>query len=264
MLFTLENEICSEDVSCKKHHKSGAAIKLPSPQIYYIINSQAIPLMMEDYRISVSGTIYTPGKVLCIGRNYAKHAKELGNDVPSEPMVFLKPASALVASGGAVVLHPMTNEVHHEVELVCLIGRRGKNISEEDALSYVQGYAVGLDMTARDLQSKAKAKGHPWSVAKGLDTFAPLGDFVASGDIMDPQVLPIQLTINGEVKQAGNTSDMIFPVARLISWCSHVFTLEPGDLLFTGTPDGVGPVVEGDQLVAEIPGLPPLKVSVAR
>ena len=217
---------------------------------------------MEDYRISLGETRYRPGKVVCIGRNYAKHARELGNAIPTQPMVFMKPASSLIASGSDVVIHPMTNDVHHEVELVCLIGRRGKNIAQSDALSYIEGYAVGLDMTARDLQVQAKEKGHPWAVAKGFDTFAPLGPFVDRASISDPQDLTLHLTINGEVRQSGHTSDMIFPVAELISWCSGLFTLEPGGLLFTGTPEGGGPVHAGDRLKAEINGLPVLEVGV--
>ena len=134
---------------------------------------------MEEFRISEQGKSYRPGKLLCIGRNYAKHAKELGNEVPESPMVFLKPSSALIASGDHIVIPKMSNDVHHEVELVCLIGKKGKDIPVEEAMDFIAGYAVGLDMTARDIQNEAKAKSHPWSVAKGFDTFAPLGPFVS-------------------------------------------------------------------------------------
>ena len=206
----------------------------------------------------------TPGKILCIGKNYAKHAAEMGGDVPEEPMVFLKPATALIGHGGRIVLPPQSEDVHHEVELVVAIGRGGKNIREEDALDYVDSYAVGLDMTARDLQAKAKAKGHPWTVAKGFDTFAPLGTLVPAREVRDPQALSIRLTVNGEVRQAGSTRDMIFSVAHLIHYCSTIFTLLPGDLLFTGTPEGVGPVHEGDVLEATLGDLPPLRVRVAK
>jgi acylpyruvate hydrolase len=219
---------------------------------------------MEVFRISDKGEEFRPGKLLCIGRNYAKHAKELGNAVPEQPMVFLKPASSLIPSGQDIVIPDMSNDVHHEVELVCLIGTKGKDIAREEALEYVAGYAVGLDMTARDIQSAAKAKGHPWSVAKGFDTFAPIGDFISSSAVPDPQNLSIQLSINAEIRQSGQTSDMIFPVAELISWCSSIFTLMPGDLLFTGTPEGVGPIHPGDALWAHIEGLPDLHVGVRR
>ena len=217
---------------------------------------------MEEFRISDQGASFRPGKLLCIGRNYAKHAKELGNEVPDFPMVFLKPASALITSGQDIIIPKMSSDVHHEVELVCLIGKKGKNISLAEALSFVAGYAVGLDMTARDIQSQAKAKGHPWSVAKGFDTFAPLGQFLSSEKIGHPESWDVELQINGEVRQAGNTRDMVFSIAELVSWCSSIFTLEPGDLLFTGTPEGVGPIREGDSLCAHITGLPKLHVGV--
>ena len=205
-----------------------------------------------------------PGKLLCIGKNYARHAAEMKSAVPEEPVVFLKPATALIGHGGAVVLPAMSREVHHEVELVVVVGRGGSNISEKDALGHVAAYAVGLDMTARDLQLKAKQKGHPWSVAKGFDTFAPLGDLAPAEAVPDPQALDLRLTINGEVRQAASTSDMVFPVATLIAYCSRIFTLEPGDLLYTGTPEGVGPVEEGDVLEATATGLPLLRVEVQR
>jgi len=205
-----------------------------------------------------------PGKLLCIGRNYAKHAAEMKSSIPTQPMVFLKPSTALIAAGGTIILPPHSADVHHEVELVVAIGKDGKNIAEADALDHISGYAVGLDMTARDIQAKAKQKGHPWSVAKGFDTFAPLGAFVPASDVADPQTLSIQLTVNGEVRQAGETADMIFSVAHLIAFCSTIFTLEAGDLIYTGTPEGVGPVVDGDVLVASINGLPALEVNVQR
>lgn len=205
-----------------------------------------------------------PGKLLCIGRNYAKHAAEMKSSVPTQPMVFLKPSTALIGSGETIVLPPHSADVHHEVELVIAIGKSGKNIDEDTALSHVAAYAVGLDMTARDIQAKAKQKGHPWSVAKGFDTFAPLGGFVPASDVSDPQSLAIRLSVNGEVRQAGQTVDMIFSVAHLIAYCSTIFTLEVGDLIYTGTPEGVGPVVDGDTLVAEIDGFPALTVDVKR
>ncbi len=205
-----------------------------------------------------------PSKLLCIGKNYARHAAEMKSAVPEEPVVFLKPATALIGHGGVVVLPAMSREVHHEVELVVVVGRGGSNISEKDALDHVGAYAVGLDMTARDLQWKAKQKGHPWSVAKGFDTFAPLGELAPAEAVPDPQALDLRLTVNGEVRQAAPTSDMVFPVATLIAYCSRIFTLEPGDLLYTGTPEGVGPVEDGDVLEATATGLPSLRVTVRR
>lgn len=204
------------------------------------------------------------GKLLCIGRNYALHAAEMQSNIPAEPVVFLKPATALIRDGEAIVLPSMSRDVHHEVELVVMVGRRGKQIAESDALSHVAGYAVGLDMTARDLQSAAKKSGRPWSVAKGFDTFAPVGAFVPAIQVPDPQDLVLTLTVNGEERQHGHTRDMIFPVAELVAYCSRIFTLEPGDLLLTGTPHGVGSVQDGDTLVAACSGLPVLTVPVRR
>lgn len=203
-----------------------------------------------------------PGKLLCIGRNYAKHAAEMKSDVPDTPMVFLKPSTALVRSGGMVEIPPQSREVHHELELVAMIAVGGKHIAREQALAHVGGYALGLDMTARDVQQQAKDRRHPWSVAKGFDTFAPLGAFVPADDIPDVQQLDLSLTVNGETRQQGTTADMIFTVADLVAYCSTVFTLEPGDLLYTGTPEGVGPVQPGDTLVASGTGLPSLHVEV--
>ncbi len=204
------------------------------------------------------------GKLLCIGRNYADHAAEMDREVPDEPMVFLKPASALLRTGGAVQLPPQSQDVHHEVELVAVIGQKGKNIPRDEALDHVTAYAVGLDMTARDLQSKAKQNRHPWSVAKGFDTFAPLGPLTPASAIEDPQDLTIRLSVNGEVRQNASTRHLIFPVSELVHYCSQIFTLSPGDLLYTGTPSGVGPVEDGDELGASATGLDPLRVSVKR
>jgi 2-keto-4-pentenoate hydratase/2-oxohepta-3-ene-1,7-dioic acid hydratase in catechol pathway len=203
-------------------------------------------------------------KILCIGRNYADHAAEMDRNVPDEPMVFLKPPSALIRSGDAVQLPPQSQDVHHEVELVVVIGKGGKHISQEAALDHVAGYAVGLDMTARDLQTKAKEQRHPWSVAKGFDTFAPLGPIRPADEAEAPGDLTLQLTVNGETRQHASTDRLMFSVPALIQYCSQIFTLSPGDLLYTGTPSGVGPVQDGDELEATATGLEPLHVSVER
>jgi len=201
--------------------------------------------------------------IFCIGRNYAAHAKELNNPVPASPIIFLKPATTIIHSGDWVILPPQSQSVHHEVEVVLLIGKTGKNISESAALDYVKGYGVGVDITARDIQQKAKEKGHPWSVAKGFDTFAPVSDFIAAERITDPGNLDLQLSVNGEVRQIGNTRDMLFPIPTLIKHLSAIFTLSPGDLIFTGTPQGVGPFKKGDKLHATLgQGLAELRVNV--
>jgi 2-keto-4-pentenoate hydratase/2-oxohepta-3-ene-1,7-dioic acid hydratase in catechol pathway len=215
------------------------------------------------FSFDLGGTCYTPTKLLCIGRNYAKHAQELGNAVPSEPVVFLKPTSALAPTGGSVVLPPQSDDVHYEAELVVVIGREARQVAREEAMHYVAGYAAGLDMTARDVQSAAKAKGLPWSIAKGFDTFAPLGPAVPVGAV-DSTDLTVRLQVNGAERQSGRTSDMLFDVPFLVHYLSHVFTLYPGDLIYTGTPEGVAAVQPGDELVVAIDGLPELRVDVRR
>ncbi|SMO74749.1 fumarylacetoacetate hydrolase family protein [Fodinibius sediminis] len=194
------------------------------------------------------------GSIFCIGRNYVAHARELEHEVPEQPLVFLKPVSS-VTFEGPVVLPRQSSEVHHEVELVVAIGKGGKHIEEEEALSHVAGYAVGIDLTARDIQRRAKEKGHPWSVAKGFDTFAPLSSFIDSSRVKDPQQLELSLSVNKEIRQRSNTRLMIFPVARLISYLSDIFTLRAGDLIFTGTPEGVSPVESGDSIEASLDSL---------
>jgi 2-keto-4-pentenoate hydratase/2-oxohepta-3-ene-1,7-dioic acid hydratase in catechol pathway len=200
------------------------------------------------------------GNIFCIGRNYVEHAKELGNAVPSSPLVFLKPTSALCGSGSTIELPAESQNVHHELEVVVAIGQAAKNIAPEQALSVVAGFAVGIDVTARDLQDQAKAKGNPWTLAKGLPTFAPVSAFV-------PATLPLEfsLTINGERRQTGSTADMVFSIPTLIAYLSRVFTLGPGDLIFTGTPSGVGPLHDGDQIEAILlPGRATLSLAVRR
>jgi len=204
----------------------------------------------------------TVGKILCIGRNYALHAAEMNDAVPKQPVIFLKPATSLILTGDTVILPVMSSEIHHEIEIVVMIGQGGKNIPIEVSLNHVAAYAIGLDMTARDLQSDAKEKGNPWSVAKGFDTFAPLGPLVPADQIKDPQSISMSLAVNGAIKQRGQTNDMIFSVASLISYCSDIFTLECGDLLYTGTPEGVGAVKHGDRLRATSDQLPSLEVTV--
>ena len=205
-----------------------------------------------------------PGKVLCIGRNYAAHVAEMGDVSEAEPVVFLKPTTALLPDGGRVVLPRQSQDVHHELELVAVVGTGGRHIAQADALAHVAAYALGLDLTARDLQAEAKAKKGPWSIAKGFDTFAPLGPLTAAADVGDPQALEIALSVNGQERQRGTTDHMVFSVARIVSFLSSVFTLEPGDLVYTGTPEGVGPVQDGDRLDATGTGLAPLTVTARR
>ena len=203
-----------------------------------------------------------PGKILGIGRNYAAHAKEMSAEPALEPVIFLKPSTALVPTGGEVRIPKMSSNVHYEAELVAVIGQETRDVPPDAALEAVCAYALGLDMTARDLQSVAKTKGQPWSVAKGFDTSAPLGPLVPSDLIKDPQNIEFRLTVNSELRQVGSTADMINDVAYLVSYCSSIFTLEAGDLIYTGTPAGVGAVASGDVLTVTASGFEALTVTV--
>lgn len=197
-----------------------------------------------------------PTKVVCVGRNYAAHAKELGNEVPKEPLLFLKPPTALIGPGEQVVLPRASERVEHEAELGVVIGRRARRVSPEDALGYVFGYTCVCDVTARDLQRRDVQ----FTRAKGFDTFCPTGPWLETE--LDPRDLGVRCVVSGALRQSGRTSQMVFPVATLLSAMSHVMTLEPGDLLVTGTPEGVGPLVAGDELVVAIDGIGELRVGV--
>ncbi|MSM41022.1 MAG: fumarylacetoacetate hydrolase family protein [Geobacter sp.] len=202
------------------------------------------------------------GKILCIGRNYVDHIHELGNEVPAAPVIFMKPASSVIYDGGCIVIPPYSRDCHHEAELAVLIGARGKDIPENRALAHVAGYGVAIDLTLRDVQAELKKKGLPWDIAKGFDTACPLSTFVPAREVTDPQKLQIHLSVNDQERQNGSTGLMIHPVAQIISHLSTIFTLEQGDLILTGTPAGVGPIVSGDRVVAEIPGVGRLGVTV--
>ena len=210
-----------------------------------------------------SGRHLPIGKILCIGRNYSDHIRELGNATPEAPVIFIKPASSVIGEGDAIVIPPYSRECHYEAELALLIGRKGKDIPVDRAMEHIVGYGVGIDLTLRDVQDEQKKKGLPWEIAKGFDTACPLSAFVEASGVADPQNLRIRLTVNGKIRQDGNTSMMIHRIPAIISYMSRSFTLEPGDVILTGTPAGVGRIVPGDHLVAEIPGVATLRVSVA-
>ena len=215
------------------------------------------------HTVKLGNTNIPVGKIICIGRNYAEHIKELGNKVPDKPVIFMKPATSIVASGESVVIPPYSSDCHHEIELAVLIGKKAKGVSAEVALDHVAGYAVALDLTLRDVQNVQKEKGLPWEIAKAFDTSCPISAFVPAEQIKDPQTLQLKLTVNGQVRQDGNTSDMMRTVAELIAAVSAYFTLEEGDILLTGTPSGVSKIQSGDQLVAAIEQVGTLQVSVA-
>lgn len=209
------------------------------------------------------GTTLPVGTMYCIGRNYAAHAREMGADVPTAPLVFIKPPTAYVPDGGSIVIPSYSSNLHHEVELVVIIGADAENVNTVDALFYVAGYAVGIDATLRDVQAEAKKKGEPWSVAKSFRTSAPVSVCVPAREVTADEPLELLLTVNGELRQHGFTSHMERSVAELVAYCSSVFGLRRGDCIFTGTPEGVSQVHQGDTLHAELVGKTSLTVSIA-
>ncbi|KAI5964001.1 hypothetical protein KGF57_001112 [Candida theae] len=195
-------------------------------------------------------------KILCIGRNYAAHIKELNSAKPQQPFFFLKPSSAVLKPNAGPFLIPKGTVVHHEVELAFTLNRELKNLpdtfSAQDALDSIEGYALTIDMTARNVQDEAKKKGLPWSIGKGFDTFLPVSGFIPKEKIPDPYDVELKLTINGDVKQKDRSDLMIFPIHKILSYMSNIMTLEKGDLILTGTPKGVGPIVDGDVVEATL------------
>ncbi len=205
------------------------------------------PLIVKD-----TGKKIYPTKVICLARTYRKHAEEMKSELPSEPILFLKPPSAIIYSSDTIVIPEISKEVHYEGELAVIIGKGGKNISEEEVYSHIFGYSAFLDITARDLQSHAKSKGGPWSISKGFDTFAPISEVVKKEEIEDPHNLNIKLWVNDRIKQNSNTKYMIFTIDQIIEYISKIMTLEKGDIIATGTPEGVGEIRKGDHIVLEI------------
>jgi acylpyruvate hydrolase len=224
----------------------------------------------------MSGLLARGRKIVGVGRNYVAHAHELGNEAPVSPILFLKPTSSYITvfrkSGSSndgetsplvppeehciQVPHDAGGELHHEVELGVVIGRRGSRIAPADAHSYIHGYVLALDMTARGIQAAAKKKGLPWSASKGCDTFCPVSDVIPAADIPDPQNVELWCSVDGEMRQKGNTNAMIWDVAHLISHISEIFTLDEGDCILTGTPEGVGPIKPGQSITAGLLAYP--------
>ena len=187
-------------------------------------------------------------KIICVGRNYVDHAKELKNEVPKEPVLFLKPETAIIHKNMPFFIPDFSNEVHHELELVVKINKLGKHINEKFAHKYYNEVTVGIDFTARDVQAECKAKGLPWEKAKAFDGSALVGKFIAKDKLKDVNSIVIEMHKNGEVVQKGNTKDMVFTIDKLIAYISQYFTLKIGDLIFTGTPAGVAKVIKEDTL----------------
>ncbi len=205
---------------------------------------------------------WTLGKIVCVGRNYADHAKELNNPIPTEPMLFIKPATSAVELESPFSIPQMLGSVHFETEMSILIGNTLCHASEAEAQQAIAGIGLGLDLTLRDVQDNLKAKGHPWEKAKGFDGACPLSAFVEPALVPDLQDVSIRLRVNGEVRQDGNSSHMLNKVVPLISYMSQFFTLQPGDVVLTGTPAGVGPIENGDRLEVELTGILNCKTQV--
>jgi fumarylpyruvate hydrolase len=231
---------------------------MPMPFLFDPAPVPSLPVAGREARFPVH-------RIYCIGRNYAEHAKEMGAQPVgrANPVFFMKPADAIVPGGGDVPYPPVTHELHHEVEMTVALSKGGCDIDPAHALDCVFGYGVGLDLTRRDLQAAMKAKGLPWDVAKGFDHSAPVSALRAASEIGHPQHARLSLTVNGETRQDADIADMIFPVADIIAELSKLFELKPGDLVFTGTPVGVGTLVRGDRFRAELEGVAEMEGSIA-
>jgi fumarylpyruvate hydrolase len=209
--------------------------------------------------------LFPVGRIYCVGRNYAEHAREMGHDPDREPpFFFMKPANAIVPNGATIPFPQATQDLHHEIELVVALGKGGANIAVEKALDHVWGYGVGLDMTRRDLQGEAKKMGRPWEMGKSFDNSAPCTALLPASRIGHPAKGAIWLKVNGAIKQKGDLSEMIWNVPDTIAYLSGLVTLQPGDLIYSGTPAGVGPVQPGDKLEGHVDGVGDLTITYAK
>jgi fumarylpyruvate hydrolase len=212
---------------------------------------------------TTNGDDFPVRRVFCVGRNYAEHAREMGKDPERDPpFFFTKWAETVVPSGSSIAYPTETANYHYEAELVVAIGKSGRYISAENALDHVYGYATGLDMTRRDLQFQARDKGRPWDIGKNFEQASPLGLIHPASQIGHPATGAISLTVNGDTRQSADIADLIWPVPDIIRFLSTFYALEPGDIIYTGTPAGVGPVVPGDKIVVSIAGLEPTTVTI--
>ena len=228
------------------------------------VSDYVVPLWEPPSVAVAGGALYPVRNIYCVGRNYAEHAREMGTDPEREPpFFFMKSANCTVSSGSKIEYPPRTNDLHHEVELVCVMGAPGSNISVTDAPEHIFGYAVGVDLTRRDLQQTMKEKGRPWEIGKCFSQAAPIGEIQPAWNIGHPREGEISLSVNGEVRQTGNLKDMIWSVDEVVAELSTYYKLELGDLIFTGTPAGVGPLTTGDDINCSIAGLEPLQFTVA-
>ncbi|KAL2168119.1 hypothetical protein VTG60DRAFT_383 [Thermothelomyces hinnuleus] len=205
--------------------------------------------------LATMASLKKAGKVVCIGRNYADHIVELNSARPKQPFFFLKPTTSILLPGEGPVIRPRGIDLHYEVELALILGKRLKDLNAQDeqaAMDAIESYALSIDMTARNAQNEAKKKGLPWDISKGFDTFLPLSNVISKAAIPDPHKIELYLSVNGKVQQNDSTELMLFRIPRILSEISKVMTLEPGDIVLTGTPKGVGPVVPGDVMRAGI------------
>ncbi len=224
----------------------------------FVFPAPAVPAL----QIAGRSALFPVRRVYCVGQNYAAHAREMGHDGRTPPFFFGKPADAVVPGGGRIAYPPETGNFHHEVELVVALGKAGANIMRENALDHVFGYAVGIDLTRRDLQAEAREKRQPWDVAKGFDCSAPVGQIHPAADTGHVAKGAIWFKVNGATKQSGDISDLIWPVPDIVSTLSRFFMLQPGDLVFTGTPSGVGPLQRGDRGEGGIDGLGTVAIEI--
>ena len=220
-------------------------------------NTPAVPVAGSD-------SLFPVHRIYCVGRNYGEHAREMGFDPNQEPPFFFsKPADAVVANGSTIAYALSTQNLHYEMELVIAVGKEGVNIARDAALDHVYGYAAGLDMTRRDLQLAARDKGRPWDPGKGFDQSAPISAIHRAADIGHPANGAIWLKVNGETKQQADVKDMLWPVPDIIAFLSRLYVLRPGDLIYTGTPAGVGPVKPGDKLEGAVEGVDTISIQIA-
>ena len=205
----------------------------------YIFNNN------ENMKLSV-------GKIICLARTYKKHAQEMKTKTTKQPLIFLKPSSSVIFDGDSIIIPEISKCIHHEIELGVIIGKKCKKISKKRALDHILGYCLALDITARDIQATAKNNGWPWGIAKGFDTFAPISNVVLKEKIPNPQNLEICLKVNNKIRQKSNTKYMIYTIPGIIEFVSSIMTLEPGDLIMTGTPEGVSEIKRGDMIQANL------------
>ncbi len=204
----------------------------------------------------------TIGKLVCLARTYHKHAIEMNTKITEKPILFLKPSSSVIFNNESIVIPSISKSVHHEVELCVVFGEKCCKVKRIDAMDYILGYCLGLDITARDIQSVAKKNGWPWSIAKGFDTFAPISNIILKEKINDPHNLDIWLKVNGKLRQISNTKYLIYTIDEIIEFVSSIMTLQPGDMIMTGTPEGVGEIKRGDKIEAKLGNICSLNVFV--